>query len=535
MLPIEVYRHICNVLDVDIDQAFRVAYGEEKIYLPYGVSEDDVMYQLDNITSEELRGGENYKILKLLLVVIFIVASFAYSTECNYIFRDYPEITKTKYNYLQKVQIPLWNKLHPEQAGINSAKLADFMLCLDDKEPLGSYRSKEALAAENEGNLFQIVVGVVTSIKTAAAVILFVVGFVKYKFGTQAAEKVQAIVVQATETKSSTGKTPARGRALVSSPASTAIVPYSPRAAARTPARGRALVSSPAQTAIVQFSPGAATGTPARRRSKSRNVKGGELELVVKQLNDAFAMMKLSAGSSCNMIETTATLFVMILVIFGMVLFAWENVLTLSSVESMVSHVRFFLAELDDVMFRRWEHSWGFVGDILRKVGTIIDTVSTYVFQYIINLSKSEFANVSFELLGIGKVPDWAKGIFTVFATGFATKNIQLIGYNIIEIVLKAMYRIITTSGSAIWATSQQFCIDFKDSVRGSSVKVPLVAVIKEIKEVISVSPKAPKRTEIEKVGKEVKSAVKKVKTMPTSPTKKPSQKRPTSRKKTLT
>ena len=465
MLPIEVYRHICNVLDVDIDQAFRVAYGQEVIYLPYGVSEDEIMYQLDNIASEELRGGSTYGVLKLLIVVLFIVASFAVSRECEYIFPGL-DISRTSYNFLTYEEIPRLNDLNPKERGINAAKLKDFLLCLEHKEPFGKYRSVSAQAAQAQGSIMQIVVGIVGVV----SIIYFIVSFCKQSFGKGAETKVQQIVRQVV-VKTTSSKTP-----------SSAIVPFKP---GKSSSRKRS--SSPAKT------------------PRSRRLGGGELELIVRQLNEAFATIQLSAGSSCNMLETTATMVVIVLVVLCIIIFAWENVLTLSSVKTMVRKVRFFLAELNDVMFTKWEHSWGFVGDVLRKVGTVIDTVSEYVFNHILALSRAEFANVSLELLGIGKAPEWAKGIFT----GFATKNIQTIGYNIIETVLKAIYRIITTTGSAIWSTSQQYCLDFKE-IRGSSVKIPIAATIKEIKQVITMSPATGNK--IEKIGEEVKSAVKRVK-----------------------
>jgi len=88
-------QYLCDVLEVDLGQAERLAFGEEKLYLPDGLYAEAVLYQLEDV-NDSLSGGASYGILKLLLMALTIRSFLAFNvtTDCPIIKYKTPEETK---------------------------------------------------------------------------------------------------------------------------------------------------------------------------------------------------------------------------------------------------------------------------------------------------------------------------------------------------------------------------------------------------------------------------------------------------------
>ncbi len=452
MLPLEVYTHICNVLDVDINQAFRVAYGQEVIYFPYGVDENQILYELENIADENLHGGASYGILKLLLVSIFIVATVGQydlnRQQCYDIYRDgdYPsELRFHKYIAEQKNAEIDYGK-DSEIAKVLKEKNNQYKWCYKNFQAKDSDQTKNNFLADLASyvlsfNSAGILVGALATVVTS----LLGVETVRYLFRQM--------------TRTNTVSAPLRiddraPQALIYQP-----LQYVPPSASskQTPASRKRLPSAtpkPSPSATPKRSPSATpkrSPSPSASKRRSRGgFAGGEVELLLQQISVALKENadKLSGGARCSYIATTTVAFGVLAAIFGLIVFAQTHVLSTKYSQKMFVKAEQYVNELITAMFGEYKlEDASFFAQVLRGVGNVIKQIFKSIEKIVSGAITLSFADFVSQLTGAAsKIPAW---IGPSLISGLSIA---------VQTILGAFYYVLTKPFNLLWTFSSDLC-----------------------------------------------------------------------------
>lgn len=501
-------QYLCDVLEVDLGQAERLAYGEEVLYLPEGLYAEDVMYQLEDI-KDSLSGGASYGILKLLLMAIFLrtlVQSAPTREEC-FAIRGHTPTKALSYNLENEIdRVKRRISFHPNDPSLlaTKAKLTDELRTYEQCY-LGNVQVVQDIVTQGRReNVFSERFSDFYILWTWLARIIGEDN-IKYYAGAGIAS---VIAYLAAYCKRHNVNIPKQANTMLEKKEEAAEVPETiVRGRQATPGRRSASRTSRGTTprGTPRGTPG---GTP---RGNSRRAGGGFLRGGFQDLfNEINAMADqpiLLGGADCSKLEILATVMTVIIVVSFIVIFAQNNEFLAISIGDIFADIKTQYKIFMENLFGT-DAPTGWIGEILRKTGGYIIYVCEKFETAFTIMTKNGFNAFMHDLYtNATKIPAyWATAAWPLFRS-------------ILQTFLTILTKITVGVPSAVWSTSNRFCMF---ALGKAENEPPTAKMITEVVKELS----GTKKTEIKPLEKKINVAVKKLRVKKVKMTGSPKRKR---------
>jgi len=536
-------QYLCDVLEVDLGQAERLAYGEEVLYLPEGLYPEDVVYQLEDIR-DSLSGGASYGILKLLLMALTIRSFLAFNvtTDCPIIKHKTPEETKFFLNgelqKFERLQIG-YRKDDPEfqkKLGQDIAKVN--LQIFQNNQCLGIAPTATIAPikqeAENVAALADAATNAYISYNWLAYVVaafgLTVTGALWLCINTLNSSRINPkLEAESMIAKDLASAAAANARAAAANAEKEAAeAQYNLlQLQSFSPASGRRASPSPASRRRVSPSPRKYPSSSNRSASKKRSARGGffkgGFEDLIAKINATIQNQSLSGGDECSSLGVFATLMTIIIVFLFITVYVQNNEFLKENLDLIFIDMETQYNILMETMFGKGIVT-GWTARILRETGHYINAVLILFKSAFANMGKLTFSKFVQDMFNNAtKIPQyWATSLFPFIRSVLGT---------FLEVVGKVAFGAV----SAVWNASTVICASLLTNKGKESVVKPEILVDKEkvVTEVIR-ELAGVKEIDVKPLDKKINSTVKKLRVKKVKMVGSPKRKRP-SPKKTLT